>query len=197
MRLNTKHTFAALLFSSVIAAQITPVSGHAQATSKSNETANPELRVAQQAISRASFLIGEWEGDGWIQMGPGARTTFRQTENITSAANRTAIVIRGEGSARDSASGQWQVVFQAAALLTYDAATTRYSMLSAGGSGRALTTEPEIRDNGLTWGFETPGARIRYVINITQDGRFVETGEMSPDGGATWRQFFFMDLRKK
>jgi hypothetical protein len=148
-------------------------------------------------MSRAAFLIGEWQGDGWIQMGPGARTTFRQTENITAAANRTAIMIRGEGSARDSASGQWQVVFQAAAILTYDAASRRYSMLSAGGSGRALTTEPEIRDNGLTWGFDAPGARIRYVITHTPDGRFVETGEMSPDGGATWRQFFFMELRKQ
>lgn len=197
MRSNSKYIVAALPILTAILSISTPASIHSQGTSRASTPVNPELAAAQQAMDRAAFLIGEWEGDGWVMMGPGPRSTFRQTESITAAANRTAIMIRGEGSARDSSSGQWQVVFQAAAILTYDAVTKRYSMLSAGGSGRALTMEPEIRDNGLTWGFEAPGARIRYVINITPDGRFVETGEMSPDGGTTWRQFFFMDLRKK
>jgi hypothetical protein len=148
-------------------------------------------------MERVAFLVGEWEGDGWIIRGPGPRTTFRQKENIAYAANRTAVTIRGEGSVLDSASGRWQVVFEAGGLLTYDAAEKRYKMLNAGGSGRALALEPEIRENGLTWGFDLPNGRIRYVISHPPDGTFTEIGEMSSDNGATWRQFFYMKLRRR
>lgn len=132
-----------------------------------------------------AHLIGEWEGEGWIIRGPGPRTTFRQKEFIAPAANRTAVTLRGEGSVFDSASGRWRVVFEAGGLLTYDAAEKRYKMLNVGGNGRALALEPEIRENGMTWGFDMPGSRIRYVISHPPDGTFTEIGEMSADNGAT------------
>jgi hypothetical protein len=179
-----------VLASSIVGSSI----GHAQS---SNAAADGEVAQAQKAMARVAFLVGEWEGEGWIIRGPEGRTAFRQKENITLGANGTAITLRGEGSVLDSASGRWQVVFEAGGLLTYDAAEKRYKMLNAGGNGRALSLEPEIRDNGMTWGFDLPGSRIRYVISHPPDGSFTEIGEMSADDGATWRQFFYMKLHRR
>ncbi len=167
-----------VLASSFVASSI----GHAQS---SNAAEAGEVAQAQKAMERVAYLVGEWEGEGWIIRGPGPRTTFRQKEFIAPAANRTAVTLRGEGSVFDSASGRWRVVFEAGGLLTYDAAEKRYKMLNVGGNGRALALEPEIRENGMTWGFDMPGSRIRYVISHPPDGTFTEIGEMSADNGAT------------
>jgi len=86
---------------------------HAQDTTRPSYAASAELTDSKQAMSRVAFLIGEWEGDGWIVMGPDPQITFRKTEIVISAANNTAILHQGAGSERDSVSGQWNVVFQA------------------------------------------------------------------------------------
>lgn len=155
------------------------------------------LSRAQVAMLKVAWLIGDWQGEGWIAMAPGSRTVYRQTERVSVAAHQSALVIHGEGTERDSLSGDWLVRFQAAGLLTYDAAEGRYRLMTAGGSGRAITVDPEIRDDGFTWGFDAGAVRIRYIVTRTPNDEWHEVGEMSPDGGKTWRQFMGMTLRRR
>lgn len=181
---------------------VAPSSAQSQSTQEpvaSNAAASSGdlLGQSQAAMSKLAYLIGEWQGEGWIAMSPGTRTVYRQTERVTQAAHNSALVIHGEGTERDSASRQWLVRFQAAGLLTYDAAERRYRLMTAGGSGRAISVDPEIRDNGFTWGFDAGAVKIRYVVTHTADDEWHEIGEMSPDGGKSWRQFMGMSLRRR
>lgn len=176
---------------------VVPVSIQAQATQATSHGSSQHLEDAQKAMRRVAYLVGDWEGEGWIMMAPGRRTTYRQTERVVFGAQNTALVMHGEGRERDSASGDWAVRFQAAAVLTYDAAERRYRMMAAGGNGRASVVAPEIRDDGFTWAFETQGMKIRYVLTHTAADGWDEIGEMSSDGGATWRQFMGMTLRRR
>ena len=156
-----------------------------------------ETTAARRAMDRLSAMEGHWSGTVEMRMGPGEPMQIRQTERIRRAGNGTALIIEGSGrlpgAAPDAAP-----VFEAAAVLTFDAAAGRYLMLAAGGSGRAVSVEPEVRDDGLTWAFDVPGgSRVRYVITIEGGTRWRETGEMSPDGGRTWQRFLTMDLTKQ
>ena len=52
-------------------------------------------------------------------------------------------------------------------------------------------------ENGVvTWGFETPNGQVRYSFRQTAEGAWHETGEFSPDKGATWIPFFEMSLHR-
>ena len=168
-------------------------------TSSTQSAASTDMLLsrAQLAMRKIAWLIGDWQGEGWTAMSPGTRTIYRQTERVTQAAHNSALVVHGEGTERDSLSGNWLVRFQAAGLLTYDAAEGRYRLMTAGGSGRAITVDPEIRDDGFTWGFDAGQVSIRYIVTHTADDEWHETGEMSPDGGKTWRQFMGMTLRRR
>lgn len=122
-----------------------PVSVHAQCTTASVRESSNLLDIAQGAMSRIAYLVGEWEGEGWLMMAPGSRTTYRQTERVVASAQNTALVIHGEGTERDNAGA----------------------------------------------------VRIRYIVTHTANDGWDEIGEMSSDGGATWRQSMGMTLRRR
>ena len=48
----------------------------------------------------------------------------------------------------------------------------------------------------LQWLIPIPQGQIRYTIRLDQGRHWSEIGEMSPDGGTTWRKFFEMTLTK-
>ncbi len=158
--------------------------------------ATAQLKSARAAVDQVAFLVGQWKGSGWVAEGPGKRSEFQQTERVQKWANGTALIIQGEGSVPDSATGEMKVVFQAAAFLAYDTRTSTFSMLNAGGTGQTLLNTPEVSRNRLVWGYEAGGNQIRYVITLTADGRWHEIGEMTRDGGKRWDQFFFMELER-
>ena len=50
----------------------------------------------------------------------------------------------------------------------------------------------------ITWGFDVSesGSKIKFVLQVNDQGRWVETGEFSRDGGKTWVKFMEMELSK-
>ncbi|MGH7573433.1 MAG: hypothetical protein ACREMK_16560, partial [Gemmatimonadota bacterium] len=67
-------SIADLVVSRSLRAQETP----AQATSADF--------TQELAMEPLAWLVGDWEGEGWIQQGPqGGRTEFTQTEHVESA----------------------------------------------------------------------------------------------------------------
>lgn len=53
--------------------------------------------TAQQELKKLSFIIGEWEGDGWMMGRDGTKHLFTQSETVQFKLDKTAILIEGMG----------------------------------------------------------------------------------------------------
>lgn len=152
------------------------------------QTTNGELQ-------KLDFLLGDWQGAGWIEMGPNQRHTFRQTEKIQLKAGGAVMQIEGLGLERV---GEKEVpIHQAFAIVSYDNAAKRYRFNAWRAGGGAIECEPEIGDKQLVWSFKDPRSemQIRFTIKLDAAGRWVEIGEVSRDS-QKWQQFFEMTLQK-
>lgn len=154
----------------------------------------PELYRA--AIDRIDFLVGEWEGSGWIMVGPGQREAFDSWERVTEALGGSALLI--EGRHYDQNAGEDAApVHHALATVSWSEAEQKYRFVSSlydrdGGSFEGL-----VDDQGrFVWQIEIPGRTMRYVIGLDDRGRWVEDGEISMDGGTNWFPFFHMTLER-
>jgi hypothetical protein len=166
---------AALALGGALAAQAPP-------------SASPVAREKMQALA---FLVGEWQGVAWIQMGPSRRDEVSQREWVEWRAGGELLLIQGRGVSNGS------VVHDALATIIWDARAGRYEMWTyraGSGSGRPTI---EVGDQRIVWGLDVPNGKVRYTIALDPEGRWVEKGEHSSDGGATWNEFFGMTLEKR
>lgn len=140
---------------------------------------------------------GHWQGEGWMQMGPGQRHSSRVDEYITYKLDSTLILVEGIGKVTDSTQ-QERIVHEALALLNYDQFTQQYKFRTFLRDGRGTDAWLKIIGaNKFQWGFEIPtGGQTRYTLTIDpQQGTWKEIGEFSRDGN-TWMNFFEMNLKK-
>lgn len=152
-------------------------------------TPSPEPAEKMRALE---FLAGEWEGEAWIQMGPDGRETVTQREHVGWGAGREVLLIQGQGLKGD------QVVHDALAAIAWDPQAGEYVIWTyRAGGGPSQDPTIEVGDDRVVWGFEAPGRKVRFTIRLDEGGRWIEDGEWSGDGGATWRPFFGMTLTKK
>lgn len=163
---------------------------------QSHGTANsPEIR-------KLDFLVGEWQGEGWIEFVPGQRRTSKVKEVAQSKAGGQVLMIEGLGKAKLPAKEQEVVVHDAFALAWYDSDAKRFRMQAfrAGGgavdSVTAVDADIAVSDRNLVWGFrDSRAGQIRFSIKLDEAGRWFEIGELSQDG-KSWRKFFEMTLQK-
>lgn len=147
-------------------------------------------------MRKLDFLIGEWEGDGWIEFGPGQRHTFKQKESIQSKVGGHALLIEGLGKGKLQSTGEERVVHIAFAVVSYDKEAKRFRFLAWRATGDSVDTDVAVAEKSLVWGFRDPRAgQIRFTIKLDGAGRWLEIGETSRDG-QTWRKFFEMTLQK-
>ena len=66
------------------------------ATSLFAQEAETDL-LNKKEVSKLAFIVGEWEGDGWMMGRDGQKHAFTQTENISFKLDSTAILIEGRG----------------------------------------------------------------------------------------------------
>ena len=146
----------------------------------------------QTEMKKLDWLVGDWKGTGWIEMGPGGRKEFSQTEKIQRKLDGLVLVIEGEGKAKEGGA----TVHSALAFVSYDerAKTFRWRAFTA--EGRQTDTEAKVDTHRLEWGVPLPqGRRMRYIIERTEKGDWFEIGEMTQDG-QKWRKFFEMTLHR-
>lgn len=147
---------------------------------------------AKDAAAPLGYLVGEWTGEGWIDMGRG-RMGFRQHERITSRLDGNIITIEGTGRNPDNAR---DIVFEAFAVLSASGKPGEFVMRSYTREGQAGTFAAVLETPGrLVWTIPVPGRRIRYRSEVTGD-RWVEIGEASVDEGTSWTKFFEMSLKR-
>jgi len=148
--------------------------------------------VQQREMKKLDWLVGRWNGAGWILMGPQGRHELTQTETIEAKLDGLVLVIEGLGKAKDDGS----TVHAALALVSYDhrAKTFRWHAITPEGQ---IDTEAKVGTDKLEWSLQIPQrGRMRYTITRNDKGEWVEIGEMSQED-QTWRKFFEMTLRKE
>jgi hypothetical protein len=153
--------------------------------------------VVAEKMKAFAFLVGEWEGTGTTQMGPGPKLSSKVKESVQFRLSGNALLVEGLGTAKISEDGPEKPVHESIGLITWDSKQNRYVMHAM--TARAGRVEPtiEVGEKMLTWGFETgTGGKVRFVIKINDKGQWVETGEFSQDG-KTWTNFMEMTLTRK
>ncbi|MBF5041637.1 hypothetical protein FGE12_04500 [Aggregicoccus sp. 17bor-14] len=151
--------------------------------------------IAREKMKRLAVMVGQWQGDGWIDMGPQGRKTFNVKESIQPRLDGTVLLVEGLGKGRIQPQGPEVPVHQALGVLSYDAQADRYGFVAYRLGGEKVDTEMKaLPDGSFQWGFSMPHGQVRFTIRIA-DGQWVESGERSADG-KTFTPFFEMKLKR-
>ena len=152
--------------------------------------------AAQAEMRKLDFLVGQWRGEGWIQMGPGQRRTFKQTETVQSKLDGMILTVDGLGKGKRPGSDEEVVVHNAFAVASYNEQTKKFRWHAYQADGLFVDAETTVVDNGLIWSFPSPrGGKVRFTIKQADKGKWHEIGEFSMDGIA-WTKFFEMTLER-
>lgn len=164
--------------------------------------ASPTLAFAQTEsaansaeMRKLDFLLGAWEGEGWMDFGPGQRRVAKVKESAQGIADGSVLTFEGLGKARSPGKDEETVVHNAFGVVWYDGEAKRFRMM-AWRAGRPIDADIKVGDETLIWGFHDQRAgQIRFTIKLDEAGQWFEIGEFSRDG-TSWNKFFEMRLKR-
>ncbi len=162
----------------------------ASVAAQSSAVGTDDVPTQAAAMQKVSFMLGRWAGSGWVITQSG-RQDFNQTEKVHKKVEGTVVTVDGEG--RDPAD-HTRVVDSALAVLTFNDVTGQYRW-EAFSQGFITQAVPVVGDHSFQWSIQAPSTTIRYTLTFTATA-WHEIGEVSLDGGTTWRQNFQMDLHR-
>ena len=149
-----------------------------------------------EEMGKLDFLIGEWKGEAWIQMGPNKRENVIQTEKVTPTAGGKVLLVEGLGRRKMEDGTAGDVVHDAIAMISWDKAKSTYRFIGHVAQQESVDSSLDMTaPNTLVWGMDTPQGKVRFTIRLTEKGQWNEVGEFSRDG-TNWMKFFEMTLTK-
>jgi len=156
----------------------------------------PSTQATQ--MKKLEFLLGKWQGSGYVEYVPGQRGNFTETENIDAKLGGLVFLVEGTGMSK-MPNGAEAVTHSALAIVSYDESTSAFhwrAYNAANGSSQFVDTQATVGDKTLEWGYQDSRAgSFRFTIKLDETGRWSEIGEVSHDG-KTWQKFFEMTLQK-
>jgi hypothetical protein len=154
-------------------------------------------KVHQEKMKVFKEWVGQWQGNGWMQMGPGEPKNFVVDEVIQPKLDETILLIEGIGKTKDAQTSTESTVHHALAILSYDPVGSQYKFRAHLKNGRSTEAWFNVlAENKFQWGFDSPQGKIRYSITIDPITKmWNESGEFSSDGNS-WRKFIEMNLKK-
>jgi hypothetical protein len=156
----------------------------------------PSEAVAKEKMKPFAQWAGHWQGEGFMQMGPGPQKKSNVEEHLEFKLDSAVMLIEGLG--KSIGGNENKVVHNAMAVLSFDQSARQYKFNTYLKDGRATQAWFNIIEDGrYQWGFDTPNGKIKYSITLdTSKKVWNEIGEFSNDGGTTWMKFFEMNLKK-
>lgn len=151
----------------------------------------PDGSKERAGIAGLARLVGQWQGDASVVLGPETRVVT-QHEDVVFGAGSTVLMVRGTGRLKDGNPGT--IMYEAAALIWYDAQARKLRMRAHRAEGIAVEPEIELRGDTLVWGFEVTDGRVRYTT-IISDTEWHEVGHFLRDGAPPF-QIMEMRLRR-
>lgn len=173
-------TFLCLLYS---------VASVAAQGEKGNASAKNAMDEQRAEMKKLESWIGKWQGAGWIEQAKG-RENFAGTETVQRKLDGLALLVEGKFKNKQDV-----VIHETLAVLSPNQKSKNYDFNTFLASGIKGLQELKAIESGWQWGFEFPAGAVRYTIKIN-DKTWLETGEMTMDGGKNWRKFFEMNLSK-
>jgi hypothetical protein len=156
----------------------------------------PTAEAQRQAMKKVDFLVGNWQGEGWMEFVPGQRKPFRGTETVQRKLDGLLLSIDGLHHAKVGERDEEAVVHAAFAILTFDPKEKRYRFQGFTSRGNHEDAEAKITDGQMVWSMKIPQfGDVRYTIKLDDKGRWFEIGEVTRDG-TSWRKFFEMTLER-
>lgn len=144
----------------------------------SAQSFSPNLAPMRMAMQKLNFLVGKWEGTATVMRGPGQSLELVQSEKIEFRNGGTVLVI--EGSGRDKATGK--IVFEALGIVSWDEEKREYT-IRVYNDGRKVDSIFESDGAGYAWGIDAGMVKIRHVMQISEEGEWVENSTAKlPDG---------------
>lgn len=159
--------------------------------------ADPPGQANRDSMKKLDFLVGKWKGEASMLLGPSGSEKFTQTEDVKYMLEGTILTVEGVGRGKLPGKDEEGVVFNAFAVMSFDAAKKEYAVKAYRKEGVAVDAWLKMGDKKFEWGFTVPAQKIdiKYTMTLTEKGEWSEIGEMSRDG-KTWNKFFEMTLTK-
>ncbi len=125
------------------------------------------------ALKKLNFLVGKWEGTGWVQQGPN-RQEFTGTEHVQTKLQGKALLV--EGLFRENVSKK--VFHETLAVITFDEKTNKYTFATYLFNRPNGNFELKLLDNGFSWQMKPNDAvTVDYTMKL-EKGEWVEIGEV-------------------
>lgn len=141
------------------------------------------------AMKKLDFLVGKWEGTGWMQRGPN-RQEARGTEHVQAKLQGKALLI--EGLFKDVTSKG--VVHETLAVVTYDEKTGKYKFSAYLFNRPPAEYELMVKDQGISWQMKVgEGMTVDFSMGIDK-GDWLEIGEITVPGRPKTK---FLEMRLK
>ncbi|MEO0727839.1 MAG: hypothetical protein AAFZ63_25060 [Bacteroidota bacterium] len=162
----------------------------------------PSAAAAQtptDSIGQLNFMLGEWQGKGWILGRDKQKRFFFQSETIQSKVNNRALMIDGLGYRIDSVGTVTdEVIHEAFGVISYNTERAAITMLAFSKlRGRMEADFTILEGKKVHWSFEEAnGAVIRFTDDFSVPDQWKEVGEVSVNG-KDWYPFFEMVLYRK
>lgn len=144
-----------------------------------------------EAMKKLDFLVGNWEGEGWMMM-PGGREVFKGTETVQKKLQGKAILI--EGKFVDPKDGR--VVHETLAVVTYNEPAKKYVFQTYLFNRPGGVFDLNVKPNGFSWAIAMENVpKADYDMNVV-NGEWVEKGVVTLPNGQK-HEFLEMRLKKK
>lgn len=158
--------------------------------------ARPDPTPQRQAMQKLDYMEGTWRGEGWIDIG-GQRLTFRGSETVQWKLGGLVLLVEGDFYGLPPGAKEEVPVHTTLGVISYDPAAQSYPFRTWLATGSSGSRDLVLAERGWSWEIGGPQEprRVRYKMEITPAGEWLEVGERTGDG-ATWTQFFEMKLRK-
>lgn len=151
----------------------------------------PAAKPQPPEMKAIDWLVGEWKGTGWIQMGP-QKTNFTIREKIERKLEGQVFFVEGLG--QDDGG---RTIHQALAFFHYDHEAKQHRVKAFRKDGGYVDAKGELKDGAFVWGFaDSRGPTVRFTLRQNEKGQWNETGDVTLDQGQTWRRFLEMTLER-
>ena len=146
------------------------------------------ISAQKNAMTKLSFMDGEWRGPAWAVLSSGEKQTLTQTERVGQFLDGSVRVIEGRGYDQDG-----NLAFNAFATISYNPATAAYTLHSyAQGNVGDFVLTPTT--DGYKWEIPAGPMTIRYTA-VVKEGEWLEVGDrIVPDKDPI--RFFEMNLKR-
>ena len=150
--------------------------------------------AVKEAMAKVAWLTGEWEGEGWRAAPDGEVHRFNVRETVEPKLGGLILLVEGRGWS-EPAEGVRIDGHHAIGVFSYDAQARRYHFDAFVQEGYQTRSTPDVGDNHYSWSHPAgPGAEMRYTVQLTEDGAWLETGDYCREEEC--RQTFEMRLTR-